>query len=296
MPKQSTKTKKTNNKASVKVNVKTPAKVIINDADNLDNVEDKKPKKITKKVSNKVKKVEKHNDNNDADSSDVSDIDDNEPLSDAFNYDAKKKEINDEQDEEISEEYIQTTLLDRVIKYIKLDDLIKEKQVEHRKEMKVIKETKEQLEQYLIGYLDKVDEEYIQVGNKSTLVKTETRTKAAPKMEDISVCLVEGFRKYEIYEDDAEIKRVVTDFIKDIEDKREIKIRKYLKRTKSEDDKKEKEKGKKKNSTKQGQKSQEPQDNNPNIVNKVDKSKQTTKLSTIKQSKQNSSKKVPKDI
>ena len=53
------------------------------------------------------------------------------------------------------------------------------------------------------------------------------------------VCLIEGFKKHEIYNDDADIKRVVKDLIETIDAKREIKTRKYLKRT-SEEDKKEK--------------------------------------------------------
>lgn len=219
--------------------------------------------------------------NNDKDSSDISDIDDDQEISDAFTYDDKKAkakrmlksnnkinnnddtdvdtdnvnddtDINDNSiidndsnninDDELDEEYVQTVVMERVIKYIKLDDVIKEKQTEHRKEMKTLKDTKDNLEQFLIGFLDKINEEYIQLGNKSTLIKTETQTKAPPKMEDIGVCLVDGFRKYEIYEDDDEIKRVVKDFLKSIEEKREIKTRKYLKRTTGDPDKKDKNK------------------------------------------------------
>ena len=203
------------------------------------------------------------NDNNDnedqyidKDSSDISDFEDGQEISDAFNYDNKKSKSkkvlkendddndddnndNDNDDEEMDEEFIQTVVMERVIKYIKLDDVIKEKQNEHKKEMKTLKDTKDQLEQFLIGFLDKINEEYIQLGNKSTLIKAETQTKAAPKMEDISVCLIDGFRKYEIYEDDEEIKRVVKDFIKTIDDKREVKTRKYLKRMNGDADKKE---------------------------------------------------------
>jgi hypothetical protein len=190
---------------------------------------------------------------NDKDSSDISDIDDNQEISDAFGYDDKKEkskktkkdnednennEDNNSNEDEMDEDFVQTVVMERVIKYIKLDDVIKEKQNEHKKEMKTLKDTKDQLEQFLIGFLDKINEEYIQLGNKSTLIKTETQTKAAPKMEDISVCLIDGFRKYEIYEDDDEIKRVVKDFIKTIDDKREIKTRKYLKRMNGDPDKK----------------------------------------------------------
>jgi hypothetical protein len=164
---------------------------------------------------------------NKKDSSDVSDIDDNVILSDAFAYD------NNIIEKEAEIEYIQTVVLDRVVKYIKIDDIIKQKQQEHKKEMKTIKDHKDKLEQFLIEYLDKIDQEYIQVGDKGTLTKTETRTKSAIKMEDISISLIEGFKKHKIYDDDTEIRRIVEEFVNTIENRREVKVRKYLKRTKT---------------------------------------------------------------
>ncbi len=169
------------------------------------------------------------------DSSDVSDIDENGTFSDAFNYDEKQ---NKQTNQDETDEYIKKVVLDRVVKYLKFDDIIKEKQTKHRIEMKKIKETKDKLEQYLIEYLDKVNEDNIQIGNKTTLIKTETQTKSQPKMEDISVCLVDGFKKYELYNTDEEIHKVVADFIKIIEDKRTIKTRKYIKRKDNNESKK----------------------------------------------------------
>lgn len=165
------------------------------------------------------------------DSSDVSDIDDNVSISDAFNYDTKKE--NSSIEKEAEAEYIQTVVLDRVVKYIKIDDIIKQKQQEHKKEMKTIKDHKDKLEQFLIDYLDKIDQEYIQVGDKGTLTKTESRTKSSIKMEDISISLIEGFKKHKIYNDIADIKRVVEDFVETIENRRDVRVRKYLKRTKA---------------------------------------------------------------
>jgi len=63
-------------------------------------------------------------------------------------------------------------------------------------------------------------------------------------MDDISACLIDGFRKYEIYENDEEINRVVKDFVTTIDNKREIRTRKYLKRTNGEYNNKEARKGK----------------------------------------------------
>jgi hypothetical protein len=188
---------------------------------------------VFKKSSNKKSSYKKSsNDRDEKDSSDISDIEDNVTISDAFNYD-NKKENNSSIDKEAEAEYIQTVVLDRVVKYIKIDDIIKKKQQEHRKEMKTIKDHKDKLEQFLIDYLDKIDQEYIQVGDKGTLTKTESRTKTSIKMEDISISLIEGFKKHKIYDDIAEIKRVVEDFVETIENRRDVKVRKYLKRTKA---------------------------------------------------------------
>ena len=182
----------------------------------------------------------------DKDSSEISDIDENESLSDCFNYDVKKEDNVDNIDEEAQTEYVKNVVFDYVIKYIKIDDIIKKKQNEHKKEMKAIKDTKDQLETFLLNYLEKVNQEYVELANKSKLTKTETTTKSAPKLEDITLCLMDGFKEFEIYENDEEIKRVVSDLVKKIDDKRETKTRTFLRRVninkkpKKEDDKKEK--------------------------------------------------------
>ena len=197
---------------------------------------DKKDNSDSSSIIATDKQCNQSKDKKDIDSSDISDIDDNQCVSDAFNYDSKnssntKDDANDDLNDESRKKYIQTVVLDRVIKYIKIDDIIKKKHEEFKKEMKVIKDSKDKLEQFLIEYLDKINEEYIQVGNKSTLIKTEVKSKAAPKMEDISVCLIEGFKKHELCNnDDEEIKKVIKEFITTIDAKREIKTRKYLKR------------------------------------------------------------------
>lgn len=185
-----------------------------------------------KSINNKISQSSQPKNSTNKDSSDISDIEDNISVSDAFNYDTKKNNNNDI-DNEAEAEYIQTVVLDRVVKYIKIDDIIKQKQQEYKKEMKIIKDHKDKLEQFLIEYLDKIDQEFIQVGDKGTLTKTESRTKSSIKMEDISISLIEGFKKHKIYDDISEIKRVVEDFIETIENRRDVKVRKYLKRTKS---------------------------------------------------------------
>lgn len=193
-----------------------------------DNSINSKEKNLQNDIINKSKE----------DSSDISDYNENDSIGDAFDYD-KNKENSESVDEKTKQEYIKTVVYDRILKYLKIDDVIKKKNEEFREEMKTIKQLKDKLERFLIDYLDKIEQEYIQIETKqTTLTKTEVKSKAPIKKEDISISLIEGFKKYEIYDNDDEIKRVVTDFIETIENKREIKTRKYLKRTKIKKEKK----------------------------------------------------------
>jgi len=133
-------------------------------------------------------------------------------------------------EKEANEEYIKTVVCGRIIDYIKLDDVIKQKQKEFVKEMKHIKDTKNKLEKYLIGYLDKVNEEEFGVGESMRLVKSEKKTVSPPKMEDITKCLVDGFKSKEIFDDDEKIVNTVKDYMLMIESKRKVNVKKYIKR------------------------------------------------------------------
>lgn len=198
------------------------------------------------------------------DSSDISDVADSDSVPDAFSeYDKKKASNNklesidnsvskdsktgnsaipsiatngnnyddiDEMDEEAREEYMRTTVSEYVIKYLKVDSMMKKKQDEHKQEIKPIKDAKDKLENFLIGYLDKINEEYFQIGNKNTLVKTKTETKAAIKLDHIANSLFDDFKKLGLYEDEEETKKVVQELITNIDSKREVKVKKRLKK------------------------------------------------------------------
>lgn len=182
------------------------------------------------------------NSNSDSDNSNsfISDIGDKEITNNAFSYDDKK----------VHEEFIKTVLVDKVSKYIKLDNIIKEKQEKLKLELKKIKDAKEQMEEYIISYLDKNDAEFLGIGNEK-LIKTVKETKAPIKIENIEESLIEGFKKYELYKNDEEIAKVVKEFLISIDNKRKITQRKYLTRENNKKDnnkdKKEKKEIKKEN-------------------------------------------------
>jgi hypothetical protein len=168
------------------------------------------------------------------DDSDISDFDENQSINDAMKYEKEKKQFAEGETNEMTEEeeaeYFKTVVIERVIKYLKVDELIKKKQEEFRNEMKYIKECKDGLEKFLIEYLDKINEDEFTMDNMGSLVKTESKTVSLPKMEDISVSLVEGLKKHELCKDDDDLKKIVQDFMNAIELKRKVTITKKLRR------------------------------------------------------------------
>jgi hypothetical protein len=134
----------------------------------------------------------------------------------------------DDIDEEAKEEYIKTVVLDKVINYIKIDDIIKNKQIEFKKEMLPVKKMKQDIEKFLVNYLDKVEEEYIIIGDDSKLTKTKVVTKKNIKIEDVTKGLIEGLKKHNVGDD-----QVVKDIIDMIEMKRGIKTKSVIKRSKN---------------------------------------------------------------
>lgn len=122
---------------------------------------------------------------------------------------------------EHNEEFFQKIVLNKVNQYIKINN-----------ELKSIKYDNDQLEQFLIEYLDKIDEKYIQykqLENKITIAKTEITTRAPPTTNDIHISVDECFKRHKIHTNDEEIKRIVEDIATSIDAKRECKTRKCLK-------------------------------------------------------------------
>lgn len=107
----------------------------------------------------------------------------------------------------------------------------KKKEEEHRAFMKSIKENRTKLETFIIGYLDKIDEEFVKIGNNHQLTKIVKETKAPIKPDNIKQVLKEEFKQKGIAESDQQIDRMVEEFIMKIEEKRETKSKKTLSRS-----------------------------------------------------------------
>jgi len=182
------------------------------------------------------------------DSSEIQDIDENQSVTDAFEFDQRKS---DDIDKEAEDNYVKEVVMDRIIKYIKIDDLIKKKEEEHRSYMKTIKEGRTKLEQFIIGYLDRIDEEYVQLGKQNKLTKTVKQNKQPIKTDTIKEVLKMEFKEKGFCENTQQIEKMVEEFIVKIEEKREIKTKKSLSRSNPEKESVKEEKRKKTESIRQ---------------------------------------------
>lgn len=121
-------------------------------------------------------------------------------------------------------------VIEKVIKYIELRKIIKEERKEYKNKMKSYKEASNKMEEFLLDYLDKINEDYFQVGNKSRFVKT---VKKSPiKLEDIAVSLLNSFEQYGLGDDVNENKKIISDILKCIDSKRSNKSSRYFKKYK----------------------------------------------------------------
>jgi len=174
-------------------------------------------KKITGilKKSNKIKK----------DSSDISSYDSNDEndIDKLTDEDIKSKAVDN---------YVETELVEKITKYFQIDEIIKDKQKEMREMMKQLKIQKENIEKYIINYLEYINEEYINITGKGKLIKAVSITKGSINKENISKSLITGLQKTNINIDNERINNLLINLLNSIEDNRPKKERKYIKKIK----------------------------------------------------------------
>jgi len=180
--------------------------------------------KLDKNIKNqKESKINKSND----DSSIVSSYDDDN----VTNADIQK---------EACDSYVQTELQEKIIKYLKIDNKIKDKQKEVREYMKMMKQQRTEIEKYLIRYLDDINQDYISVNNKDKLTKTVVVSKGAINIDNIKKSVNDGLKKEDIKLDDKKFNEVLLSILEFVDNNRPKKTRTYIKRTGDKPNKKDK--------------------------------------------------------
>lgn len=173
--------------------------------------------KISKIKKDKKDKKEKKEKN---DSSDISSYDSND---DNF--------TNEDIQKEARETYMQTELLERITKYLRIDNNIKEKRKDLQEFMKAAKKQKDDMEKYIIGYLTEVQEEYIKIDGEGKLTKTISVRKGAIKPDNIKEAVKKGLMKENINLNEKKFNEVLSSILNIVEDNRPQTKKTYIKRT-----------------------------------------------------------------
>ena len=105
---------------------------------------------------------------------------------------------------------------ENVLKFVKLDDLVRKKQ----QELSELKEQRKPCEQYILQYLDKVDQNMIEISD-GKLRKNKSETKAALSQDIIKASIAEKIKDPQIVEE----------ILKNMENKRPLSTHINIKRT-----------------------------------------------------------------
>ncbi len=174
-------------------------------------------------MSKTINKTQKTKKELKEDSSDISSYDEND------NY---ENMTSDEISQKAQDKYFKTELMEKIIKYIKIDDSIKEKQKEVRNQVKCLKTQKADMEKYIITYLESINQEFVNIEGAAKLTKTVSTTKGAIKTDNIKTSVIDGIRKQNINIDSKKIDDLLESVMDFVEKNRPTKTRTYIKRTK----------------------------------------------------------------
>jgi hypothetical protein len=172
------------------------------------------------------KNTKNKNNNRDVDSSDISSCDEN--------YDNMTL---DEVSQKGKEKFFKTELMEKIVKYIKIDDTIKEKQKELQIQVKALKTQKTDMEKYIISYLEAIKEDFVNIEGSCKLTKAVSTTKGAIKIDNIKTSVIDGIRKQHINIEQNKLEQLLESVLESVDKNRPTKTRTYIKRTKGKNQK-----------------------------------------------------------
>ena len=148
--------------------------------------------------------------------------------------DDERGNIDDEEKRSIQEDaernFVNTDFMEKIVKYIKTDDLIRQETMEYKEKINTLKEEKVELETCILRYLDNMDNDIINVGGKGTIKKYESVRKSGINKDIIKQSICEQLKKENIVKDDKKAKELAELTYNMMESKREKKTKVCLKR------------------------------------------------------------------
>lgn len=154
---------------------------------------------------------------------------------DKSNSKLKKNEKSDNTIKDIKtkakEDFIQNDFFEKIIKYVKTDNLIRNETKDFREKMKTLKEQKEDLEKFILRFLELQEENVININGSGKLTKYESVRKKGINKDIIEQAISDQLKKEKLFTDEKKIKELVEATYKIMEDKREKTVKTVLKRT-----------------------------------------------------------------
>lgn len=150
-----------------------------------------------------------------------------------LNEDEKKK-LNDEssahnaEKKSVDQKVVTNELKEKVISYVKIDDLIRKK----NEEIRELKSKRKPCEDYIIKFLEKQEAGFVSVAG-GKLIKNESETKAPLKVEFIKEAIKEGIETKKLVDstDNEKTTKLAEEIMELMEKKRPLQKRTNLKRT-----------------------------------------------------------------
>lgn len=129
------------------------------------------------------------------------------------------------------EESKKNDFLEKVIKYLKTDDLVRKERLEYRDRMQTLNEIKGDLESYILRYLDNIQEEQLEIKDNCKLTKYESIRKGTLKKDIIKQSICEQLQKEHLVKNEQEGIALAELTCQAMENKREVKHKICLRRT-----------------------------------------------------------------
>ena len=145
------------------------------------------------------------------------------------NFDESDVE-NDEISKKAKENYAKTNFVEKITKYVKYDELMKKEIAMYREKMNTLKEEKNELEMFILRYLDVINQDIVNMGDGSKLTKYESVRKSGLNEEIIKKSIYEQLKSENLISDDNKLKQLTESTFNLMQNKREIKRKVCLKR------------------------------------------------------------------
>ena len=128
-------------------------------------------------------------------------------------------------------EQVTKNFKDKLVKFIYMDNLIRQETVEYREKIEALKSQKDDLSEYIMRYLENINENVIELGDNGTIRKYESVRKGGINKDIIEQSIYEKLKQEKIVATDEECKKLAAATYEVMNGKRAIKTKTTLKRT-----------------------------------------------------------------